>query len=240
MLATHVCRDIRCSSVFELPDRSTHGLHSKRLDICGHSDSLLSPDSIGLSPSYCTSTSPDGADCTSVCPSSNAHEPSPNTSNRSTVFSNIESISAVHGSTDNGSSRHVCESPHASGQGSLPGIAASSCVFDEAPTRARSPAVEVVGLQPLKKAPRGNSVKQYHRLDSLQGVVFYQTLEVTDEYGKRHSFDLRDRTQGALVSVSNKILHKFEVTISEHGVNDCNPTNISLIIITKLTVAGLL
>ena len=48
-----------------------------------------------------------------------------------------------------------------------------------------------------------------HRLDSLQGVVFYQTLEVTDEYGKQHSFDLRDRTQGALVSALHKgITHK--------------------------------
>ncbi|KAL3141057.1 hypothetical protein ABBQ32_005567 [Trebouxia sp. C0010 RCD-2024] len=52
---------------------------------------------------------------------------------------------------------------------------------------------------PLKKAPRGNSVKQYHGLDSLQGVVFYQMLEVTDEYGTKHCFDVRDKTQGALV-----------------------------------------
>ena len=66
--------------------------------------------------------------------------------------------------------------------------------------RARSPAVDVVGLIPLKKAPRGNSVKQYHALDSMQGVMFYQGLEVTDEYGTQHYFDVRDKTQGALVS----------------------------------------
>ena len=69
----------------------------------------------------------------------------------------------------------------------------------EAFNRARSSAVEVVGLQPLKKHPKGNSVKQYHRLDSMQGVVFYQMLEVTDEYGTQHTFDVKDRTQGALV-----------------------------------------
>ena len=67
--------------------------------------------------------------------------------------------------------------------------------------RARSPAVDVVGLHPLKKYPKGNSVKQYHNLSSMQGVVFYHALEVTDEYGTRHCFDLRDKTQGALVRV---------------------------------------
>ena len=66
-------------------------------------------------------------------------------------------------------------------------------------SRARSPAVDVVGLHPLKKAPRGNSVKQYHGLHSMHGVTFYQALEVTDEYGTRHCFDVRDKTQGALV-----------------------------------------
>ncbi|DBA70623.1 TPA: hypothetical protein ACH3X2_012009 [Trebouxia sp. C0005] len=65
--------------------------------------------------------------------------------------------------------------------------------------KARSPAVDVVGLHPLKKVPRGNSVKQYHGLHSMHGVTFYQALEVTDEYGTRHCFDVRDKTQGALV-----------------------------------------
>ena len=65
--------------------------------------------------------------------------------------------------------------------------------------RARSPAVDVLGLHPLKKAPRGNSVKQYHGLHSMHGVTFYQALEVTDEYGTQHCFDVRDKTQGALV-----------------------------------------
>ncbi|KAL0026867.1 hypothetical protein WJX77_007893 [Trebouxia sp. C0004] len=66
-------------------------------------------------------------------------------------------------------------------------------------SRPRSPAVDVVGIYPLKKAPRGHSVKQYHKLHSMHGVTFYQALEVTDEYGTRHCFDVRDKTQGALV-----------------------------------------
>ena len=44
-------------------------------------------------------------------------------------------------------------------------------------------------------------MKQYHGLDSLQGVVFYQTLEITDEYGTKHSFDVTNKSQGALVGM---------------------------------------
>ena len=69
--------------------------------------------------------------------------------------------------------------------------------------------MEVAGLQPLRKAPRGNSAKQYHKLDSMHGVVFYQMLEVTDEYGSRHLFDVKDKTQGALVSFQ-QALHASE------------------------------
>ena len=73
-------------------------------------------------------------------------------------------------------------------------------IEDQGPKqRARSPAVDVVGLHPFKKIPKGNSVKQYHNVSSMQGVVFYQALEVTDEYGTQHCFDIRDKTQGALV-----------------------------------------
>ena len=35
----------------------------------------------------------------------------------------------------------------------------------------------------------------------MAGVVFYQRLEVTDEYGMLHCFDVKDKTQGALVRV---------------------------------------
>lgn len=91
------------------------------------------------------------------------------------------------------------DSPDPSDDAWTDGLIASSDSCKEACTRARSIAVEVVGLQPLKKAPKSNSVKQYHRLDSMQGVVFYQMLEVTDEYGTQHTFNIKDRTQGALV-----------------------------------------
>ena len=63
----------------------------------------------------------------------------------------------------------------------------------------RSPAVKAIGLQPMLKPPKGNAVKQYHKLSSMQGVVFYQQLKVTDEYGNQHCFDVHDNTKGALV-----------------------------------------
>lgn len=137
---------------------------------------MLSPASIKLSPYDQTSTSPADTDCASTFSASTAHKPLPNTSNHYMIPSNTDTSSAVHGTTDNRSSRRSCESPEASGHSpnQVSGArvkrpsscsASSSSVVKEAPTRARSPAVEVAGLQPMKKAPRGNSVKQYHRLD---------------------------------------------------------------------------
>ena len=257
--STHVyCRDIRCSSVCGPPYSLIHGSHNSRFDIFEHSNSLLSSDSTKLSPYDQRSTSPADTDCASAFPASNAHETLPNTSNHSMIPSGTEISPVVHGTTDHRSSRSPYESPEtseyshnqASGTRVTGPSPCSSSVVKEAPTRARSPAVEVAGLQPLQKAPRGNSVKQYHRLDSgtglgqreacvncefsfsscftaslflvshrldsLHGVVFYQKLEVTDEYGKRHSFDLRNRMQGALVSALYAgITHKIVKSTDE-------------------------
>lgn len=223
------CRHIQCSCVSGLPDQSSNSMHCKRHNI--FQNSLMSPASIGLSPSDCTSTSLDGGECAfdSACPALKA--PEPNTSNHSTgVCHTAGPLSAAQAINDTSS---ACDSPDASVHGPCPCNAASpdscreasphssreaspspckgasptpcqECSPDpckEACIRVKSPAAEVLGLQPLKKAPRGNSVKQYHGLDSLQGVVFYQMLEVTDEYGTKHCFDVRDKTQGALVSM---------------------------------------
>lgn len=81
----------------------------------------------------------------------------------------------------------------------------SSSITDQQASFGRSPAAKVTGVQPLQKAPKGNSVKQYHRLSSMQGVVFYQQLEVIDEYGHQHCFAIGDQTQGALVSLETAI-----------------------------------
>lgn len=69
----------------------------------------------------------------------------------------------------------------------------------------RSPAVKAIGLQPVLKPPKGNAVKQYHKLSSMQGVVFYQQLKVTDEYGNQHCFDVHDNTKGALVRLAQPL-----------------------------------
>ena len=165
-LATHVDRrDIQSSSVSGPLHLLTHG---KALDILEHSNSLLSPGSIDLSPFDHNSTSPDDPDCSFAFPASNAHDPLPTTSNFSISFSSIQSSCAVHSTTGSMISTSSCESPEASrhspNQQSGPEVTRSSPpVVKDALPRARSPAVEVVGLQPLKKAPRGNSVKQYHR-----------------------------------------------------------------------------
>lgn len=194
------CRDIRCSSVSGLPDiLQTNGTQSKPLNVFQNSNSLASRASFTLSPSACTSTSPDGSDCHSehAFPAGNTNAHEPNTSNHPTLLCDTEIRAALQANSDTSSASN---SHDASVHGPTQCTAASPICFKEgACTRARSPAVEVLGLQPLKKPPKGNSVKQYHQLDSLQGVVFYQALEVTDEYGKEHTFDVRDDTQGALV-----------------------------------------
>lgn len=227
------CRHIRCSCVSGLSDRSSDSMHRKRHNM--FQNSLMSPASIGLCPSDCTSTSLDDGECDfdSAFPASNA--PEPNTSNHSMgVCHTAGPLSAAQALND---TSNACDSPGASVHGPCPYYAASQSSCQEASpkpcqetspnscqeacpsprqegspdpckeacTQSRSPAAEVRGLQPLNKAPRGNSVKEYHGLDSLQGVVFYQTLEVTDEYGTKHSFDVRDKTQGALVSMAGTI-----------------------------------
>lgn len=80
------------------------------------------------------------------------------------------------------------------------GTASASPDAQASPVLVNSPLVKAVGLKPLQKAPKGNSVKQYHKLSSMQGVMFYECLEVTDEYGNQHCFDVQDNAQGALVS----------------------------------------
>ena len=171
-----MCRDIRCSFVSGPPYLDTHGSHSKRLGIFEHSNSCLFPPSIGLSPFDRTSTSSADADCASAFPASNAHKSLPNISNHSMTPSNTEISCAMHGTTDNTSRGSSCASSEASEHSPLQvsgfGVVrpsscstSSSSVVKEATTRARSPAVEVAGLQPMKKGLRGNSVKQYHRLD---------------------------------------------------------------------------
>lgn len=165
-LTTHAdCRDIQCSSASGPPHLFTH---SKTLDILEHSNSWLSPGSIDLSPFDRNSTSPDDPDCASAFPASNAHEPLPTTSNLSISPNSTGTGCAVHSTTGSITSTSSCESPEAAGHSPSqelgPEVQRSSPpVVKEALPRARSPAVEVVGLQPLKKAPRGNSVKQYHR-----------------------------------------------------------------------------
>ena len=96
----------------------------------------------------------------------------------------------------------VCEGDSANSSGSTPlyGTVSASLVAKASPVLVKSPFVKAVGLKPLQKAPKGNSVKQYHKLSSMHGVTFYQSLEVTDEYGNQHCFDVQDSTQGALVS----------------------------------------
>ena len=171
------CRDIRCSSVHRHPYLLTDGSHDKRFDIFEHSNSL-SPASIKLSPCDQMSASPADTDFASPFPASNAHEPLPNTSNHSMTLSNTEISSAMHGTTDDRPSRSSRENHEASGHSpdqllghkvTMPSSygASSSSDVKEAATRAKSPAVEVAGLQPMKKAPRSNSVKQYHRSDSV-------------------------------------------------------------------------
>lgn len=79
-------------------------------------------------------------------------------------------------------------------------LAAAPATAHDMRVQTRSSAAKATGLQPMQKPPKGNSVKQYHKLSSMQGVVFYQQLQVTDEYGHQHCFELQDDTQGALVS----------------------------------------
>ena len=81
-----------------------------------------------------------------------------------------------------------------------------------------SPALKAVGLQPMLKPPKGNAVKQYHKLSSMQGVVFYQQLKVTDEYGNQHCFDVHDNTKGALVRLAQPLAAlQFIVLLQSHS-----------------------
>ena len=126
-------------------------------------------------------------------------KPLPTTSNHSFPAINLHAspsiTPAITSPTAHSGTRAASSNDHDPNQDD----SASADQSKEPFSRARSPAVDVVGLHPLKKAPKGTSVKQYHGLHSMHGVTFYQALEVTDEYGTRHCFDVRDKTQGALV-----------------------------------------
>ncbi len=197
-----ICRSIQCSPSHLSHDLLLSSYHSKASDISKHYNALhlASPYSIDSSPDS-INIDPAAESCLAPVDS---HHFLPNTSNQSSPALSVCSSPAVipiatspgpsldthKGSAPASSTDHA---PHQDDLGSVDHAKGHG-------QRARSPAVDVIGLNPLKKAPRGNSVKQYHELDSMQGVVFYQSLEVTDEYGTQHCFDVRDKTQGALVS----------------------------------------
>lgn len=189
--ASLICvrRKIKCSPSHESPDHvqgKLNGIlgfnHNTSLQNCPGSarphhharDLSLCPVAVGpqLSPTTSNYSSPAISLCPSLCIAPSI--PSPDTHSQPNSASSIGHKSQRD---HPGSANHLIRSG------------------------ARAPAVDVVGLNPMKKAPRGNSVKQYHQLGSMHGVVFYQALEVTDEYGTQHCFDVRAKTQGALVSI---------------------------------------
>ena len=189
---TSVCRKIRCSPSQEFPGHvqgSLNGilgfshnhtsLQSSRGSVRPHNNACnfaSCPEADG--PQLMPTTSNHSSPAISLCPSQSSSPSviSPNTHTQANLASSVDHKPQQD---DSGSTDHLNKSA----------------------ARAKSPAVDVVGLNPMKKAPRGNSVKQYHQLGSMQGVVFYQALEVTDEYGTWHCFDMRVKTQGALVSI---------------------------------------
>lgn len=188
-----VCRKIKCSPSHESPDHVQGNLHrilgfnhNTSLQNCPGSarphhharDLSLCPVAVGPRPGLTPTTSNYSSPAISLCPSLSSALPIPSPDTHSHANS-ASSIGQKSQRDHPGSADHLIKSG----------------------TRGRSPAVDVVGLNPMKKAPRANSVKQYHQLGSMHGVVFYQALEVTDEYGTQHCFDVRAKTQGALVSI---------------------------------------
>ncbi len=53
--------------------------------------------------------------------------------------------------------------------------------------------------------PAGNTVTQAHKLDSTQGILFYQRANVVDpeEPGKMYRFDVHDHTHAACFNIGH-------------------------------------